>query len=175
MLFRSLTQTISDLLRLFPRATWNDTAPFDGVLWDMLHSDDFLDDVSITVDAPTADGREDGVAALPMALEKRARWMEVQLAKLEELHRDINLAAVRAVMSFNDRGWGHVDVLPRVGGSLTRFDALGTVTEADGSIRDMTIQELEEAHAKAVEMEITAEAELTKALETNQALLLLSA
>jgi CCR4-NOT transcription complex subunit 4 len=174
-LLETLTQTISDLLRLFPRATWNDTASFDGVLQDMLRSEDFLDDVSVADHVAAASGRDEEVAALTRALEKRARWMEVQLAKLEELHRDINLAAVRAIMSFNDRGWDRSKVLPRSSGSLARFDALGTVAEAEGSVRDMTILELEEAHVKALEMETAAEVELTKVLEANQALLLLAA
>ncbi|KIJ60674.1 hypothetical protein HYDPIDRAFT_76352, partial [Hydnomerulius pinastri MD-312] len=43
-LLETLTQTISDLLRLLPRTTWDDSSSFDGVLRDMLKGDDFLDD-----------------------------------------------------------------------------------------------------------------------------------
>ncbi|KAL6307965.1 hypothetical protein BKA93DRAFT_714925, partial [Sparassis latifolia] len=43
-LLETLTQTISDLLRLLPRKTWDDNSSFDGVLRDMLKGDDFLDD-----------------------------------------------------------------------------------------------------------------------------------
>ncbi|TFY75620.1 hypothetical protein EWM64_g8393 [Hericium alpestre] len=85
-LLETLTQTISDLLRLLPRTTWDDSSSFDGVLRDMLKGDDFLEDNG-------EEGGKDEVAALTLALERRARWMEVQLSKLEELHRDINTAA----------------------------------------------------------------------------------
>ncbi|EEB97454.1 hypothetical protein MPER_03225, partial [Moniliophthora perniciosa FA553] len=43
-LLETLTQTISDLLRLLPRTTWDDSSSFDGVLRDMLKGDDFLDE-----------------------------------------------------------------------------------------------------------------------------------
>src|ERR1700722_344048 len=112
-LLETLTQTISDLLRLLPRTTWDDSSSFDGVLRDMLKGDDFLDDGGD--DGP---GKDDEVAALTLALERRARWMEVQLSKLEELHRDINTAAVRAVLTFNDSGWDNHSFMPRVGNTL---------------------------------------------------------
>jgi CCR4-NOT transcription complex subunit 4 len=70
-LLETLTQTISDLLRLLPRTTWDDSSSFDGVLRDMLKGDDFLDDGG-SEDSP---GKEDEVAALTLALERRARWM----------------------------------------------------------------------------------------------------
>ncbi|KIK63532.1 hypothetical protein GYMLUDRAFT_103740, partial [Collybiopsis luxurians FD-317 M1] len=43
-LLETLTQTISDLLRLLPRTTWDDSSSFDGVLRDMLKGDDFFDE-----------------------------------------------------------------------------------------------------------------------------------
>jgi len=126
-LLETLTQTISDLLRLLPRTTWDDSSSFDGVLRDMLKGDDFLDETG-----EDSHGREDEVAALTLALERRARWMEVQLSKLEELHRDINTAAVRAVLAFNDNGWDWQGFLPRVGNTVKRFDSIGLVEEFVG-------------------------------------------
>jgi CCR4-NOT transcription complex subunit 4 len=125
-LLETLTQTISDLLRLLPRTTWDDSSSFDGVLRDMLKGDDFLDDGN-----EEGTNKEDEVAALTMALERRARWMEVQLSKLEELHRDINMAAVRAVLSFNDNGWDIRGFMPRTGNTLEKFSNLGTVRVGD--------------------------------------------
>ncbi|KAF8969939.1 hypothetical protein BDZ97DRAFT_1653306 [Flammula alnicola] len=160
-LLETLTQTISDLLRLLPRTTWDDSSSFDGVLRDMLKGDDFLDDGE---DGP---GKEDEVAALTLALERRARWMEVQLSKLEELHRDINTAAVRAVLSFNDSGWDRHGFLPRIGNTLRRFDNIGTV-EQNGEMRSMTADELEKKLAVAKEAAIFAETEIREAMERFQ-------
>lgn len=153
-LLETLTQTISDLLRLLPRTTWDDSSSFDGVLRDMLKGDDFLDEGGD--DNP---GKEDEVAALTLALERRARWMEVQLSKLEELHRDINTAAVRAVLSFNDNGWDRHGFLPRVGNTLRRFDVIGTIEE-NGSARAMTADELEKKLLVAKEAAAFAETEV---------------
>lgn len=164
-LLETLTQTISDLLRLLPRTTWDDSSSFDGVLRDMLKGDDFLDEAG-----DDGNGRDDEVAALTLALERRARWMEVQLAKLEELHRDINTAAVRAVLAFNDRGWDAVGFLPRVGNTLARFDHLGLVEER-GSARPMTIDELEKRLVVAKEAMVFAETEVRETMEDMQALL----
>jgi CCR4-NOT transcription complex subunit 4 len=161
-LLETLTQTISDLLRLLPRTTWDDSSSFDGVLRDMLKGDDFLDDAG-----DESRGKEDEVAALTLALERRARWMEVQLSKLEELHRDINTAAVRAVLSFNDNGWDRHAVLPRVGNSLRRFDNLGLVEE-NGVVRSMNSRELEEKLAVAREAAVFAEAQVREAMERVQ-------
>ncbi|KAH9948104.1 hypothetical protein B0H21DRAFT_848596 [Amylocystis lapponica] len=155
-LLETLTQTISDLLRLLPRKTWDDNSSFDGVLRDMLKGDDFLDDGG---DDHNGQGKEDEVAALTLALERRARWMEVQLSKLEELHRDINTAAVRAVLSFNDNGWDVHGFMPRVGNTLQRFDHIGMVT-VDGAMRPMTADELEKKLTVAKEAAVFAEAEL---------------
>lgn len=158
-LLETLTQTISDLLRLLPRTTWDDSSSFDGVLRDMLKGDDFLDD-----GGDNSPGKEDEVAALTLALERRARWMEVQLSKLEELHRDINTAAVRAVLSFNDSGWDRYAFMPRVGNTLRRFDNIGTIVDVDGP-RPMSADELEDKLAVAQEAAVFAEAEVREVME----------
>lgn len=158
-LLETLTQTISDLLRLLPRTTWDDSSSFDGVLRDMLKGDDFLDD-----GGENSPGKEDEVAALTLALERRARWMEVQLSKLEELHRDINTAAVRAVLSFNDNGWDRYAFMPRIGNTLRRFDSIGMVAGPDGP-RPMTADELEDKLAVAREAAVFAEAEVREVME----------
>ncbi|OJA21540.1 hypothetical protein AZE42_01811 [Rhizopogon vesiculosus] len=163
-LLETLTQTISDLLRLLPRTTWDDSSSFDGVLRDMLKGDDFLDD-----GGDDAAGKEDEVAALTLALERRARWMEVQLSKLEELHRDINTAAVRAVLAFNDSGWDRHIFMPRVGNTLRRFDNIGMVEEG-GKMRPMTVDELEKKLQVAKEAAIFAETEFREAMENLQPL-----
>lgn len=163
-LLETLTQTISDLLRLLPRTTWDDSSSFDGVLRDMLRGDDFLEDR--TEDTTV---KEDEVAALTLALERRARWMEVQLAKLEELHRDINTAAVRAILCFNDSGWDRYRFLPRNGNSLARYSAIGTVEE-DGVRRVMTAEELEKKLFVAQEAAVFAETELRESMAKFQIL-----
>ncbi|KAF9532302.1 hypothetical protein CPB83DRAFT_847618 [Crepidotus variabilis] len=161
-LLETLTQTISDLLRLLPRTTWDDSSSFDGVLRDMLKGDDFLDDGT-----EEGTGKEDEVVALTLALERRARWMEVQLSKLEELHRDINTAAVKAVFSFNDYGWDRNNFLPRNGNSLNRFSNIGT-TEENGIRRPMTTDELEKKLTVAKEAAVFAETEIREAIEKYQ-------
>lgn len=161
-LLETLTQTISDLLRLLPRTTWDDSSSFDGVLRDMLKGDDFLDDAG-----DDAAGKEDEVAALTLALERRARWMEVQLSKLEELHRDINTAAVRAVLAFNDSGWDRHAFMPRIGNTLKRFDSIGMV-EMDGKPKLMITEELEKKLVVAKEAAVFAETELREAMEKMQ-------
>ncbi|KAI0747629.1 hypothetical protein C8Q80DRAFT_1353615 [Daedaleopsis nitida] len=166
-LLETLTQTISDLLRLLPRTTWDDSSSFDGVLRDMLKGDDFLDDGG---DDQNGSGKEDEVAALTLALERRARWMEVQLSKLEELHRDINTAAVRAVLSFNDNGWDPHGSLPRLGNTLGRFDQIGFVTEDDGETRAMSADELEKKLVVAREAAQFVEAELREVMQNLQVL-----
>lgn len=145
-LLETLTKTISDLLRLLPRATWDDSSSFDSVLRDMLKGDDFLDD------AGDENDKDDEVAALTLALEKRARWMEVQLTKLEELHRDINMAAVRAILTVSDRGWDPCGFVQRFGvepvvngDSLARFDNIGMIQGKGKSLRRMTADELQKA------------------------------
>ena len=54
--------------------------------------------------ASTTGTGKDEVVALTLALERRASLMEVRYSKLEELHRDINSAAIHAVLAFNDSG-----------------------------------------------------------------------
>jgi CCR4-NOT transcription complex subunit 4 len=161
-LLETLTQTISDLLRLLPRTTWDDSSSFDGVLRDMLKSDDFLDET-----AEENGAKEDEVAALTLALERRARWMEVQLSKLEELHRDINNAAVRAILAFNDSGWDSTGFLPRSTNSLRRFEQAG-MADDQGELRPMTVEELEKKLAVAKEATIFAETEVREMMERFQ-------
>ncbi|KXN85494.1 General negative regulator of transcription subunit 4 [Leucoagaricus sp. SymC.cos] len=161
-LLETLTQTISDLLRLLPRNTWDDSSSFDGVLRDMLKSDDFLDET-----AEENGAKEDEVAALTLALERRARWMEVQLSKLEELHRDINNAAVRAILVFNDNGWDSDGFLPRVTNTLRRFEQIGMVDE-EGKLRPMSVQELEKKSIVSKEATIFAETEVREVMEKFQ-------
>lgn len=152
-LLETLTQTISDLLRLLPRTAWDGGAGFDGVLRDMLAGDDALAPEEAT---PSQDGKgADEVAALTRALERRARWMEAQLGRLEALHRDINAAAVRAVLAYNDGGWDAARFAPRVGGSLERFDKLQT----------FSADEMEVELVKAKEAAAKAEAEVREAVE----------
>ena len=164
-LLETLTQTISDLLRLLPRTTWDDSSSFDGVLRDMLKGDDFLDDIG------EEGGKDDEVAALTLALERRARWMEVQLAKLEELHRDINTAAVRAVLTFNDRGWDPAGFMPRAGESLAQFDAISYIQGKGKVMRHMTLEELQRASEKAKDEEKNARHAVQESIEVMRALL----
>ncbi|KZT59776.1 hypothetical protein CALCODRAFT_481279 [Calocera cornea HHB12733] len=167
-LLETLTQTISDILHLLPRNTWDDSSSFDGVLREMLRAEDLLDEVN-----ENGEVRDDEVASLTMALEKRARWMEHQLTKLEDLHRDINSAAVRAVLSLNDRGWDATGFLPRQDDSLARFDALGQ-EQVDGRTVFIGAEELEEALAVAKAKEAAAEAELKQTMHRNCAQLWLT-
>ncbi len=94
--------------------------------------------------------------------------MEVQLSKLEELHRDINTAAVRAVLAFNDSGWDRHGFMPRVGNTLRRFDKMGLVEE-NGAARAMTADELEKKLAVAREAAVFAETEVREMMEHMQA------
>lgn len=166
-LLETLTQTISDLLRLLPRTTWDDSSSFDGVLRDMLKGDDLFDDGS--EDKSHTGAGKDEVAALTLALERRARWMEVQLSKLEELHRDINTAAVRAVLAFNDSGWDLHGFAPRSGGTLEKFDALGLVQTEGGELHPMTADELEKKLIVAKEAAVFAETEVREIMGRIQA------
>jgi CCR4-NOT transcription complex subunit 4 len=186
-LLETLTQTISDLLRFLPRTTWDDNSSFDGVLRDMLKAEDVLEEHEEAAAVggnginSNGSGKEDEVVALTLALEKRARWMEVQLAKLEELHRDINTAAVRAVLSSNDKGWDSSGFLPRLGDAVNRFAMLGKVNVNDGSasdgegtgkMRKMTAEELDAALAESRKEETAVEAELISIIENNKLKLL---
>ncbi|KAG9125831.1 transcriptional repressor general negative regulator of transcription subunit 4 [Ceratobasidium sp. 392] len=159
-LLETLTQTISDLLRMLPRTTWDDTSAFDGVLKDMLKAEEFLEENADDL----SNCRDDDVTVLAQALEKRARWMEIQLVKLEELHRDINTAAVRSVLEQNDRGWGPRIQEPK-GESLAQFEQLGYIHE-NGVRRTMSIQELEIALKQAKAWEAETEVALKDAMLT---------
>ncbi|KAJ7063520.1 hypothetical protein C8F01DRAFT_1209783 [Mycena amicta] len=160
-LLETLTQTISALLRLLPRTTWDESSYFDGVLGEMLKGGDYDNNLDVS--------KDNNVEALTLALERRARWMEVQLSKLEELHRDINTAAMRAVLSFNDSGWDRFGFLPRVGSTLRRFDSIGIVEE-DGAARNMTADELEKKLIVAQEAAVFAETEVRELMEKMSAI-----
>ncbi|KAJ7043115.1 hypothetical protein C8F04DRAFT_1218829 [Mycena alexandri] len=160
-LLETLTQTISALLRLLPRTTWDESSYFDGVLGEMLKGGDYDNNLD--------DSKDNNVEALTLALERRARWMEVQLSKLEELHRDINTAAVRAVLSFNDNGWDRHGFMPRVGNTLRRFDSIGLVEE-DGVTRSMSADELEKKLLVAKEAAVFAETEVRELMEKMHAI-----
>ncbi|KAJ7221729.1 hypothetical protein GGX14DRAFT_430855 [Mycena pura] len=160
-LLETLTQTISALLRLLPRTTWDESSYFDGVLGEMLKGGDYDNNLD--------DSKDNNVEALTLALERRARWMEVQLSKLEELHRDINTAAVRAVLSFNDNGWDPHGFLPRVGNTLRRFDNIGFV-EKDGTTRNMSADELEKKLIVAQEAAVFAETEVRELMDKMNAI-----
>ncbi|KAJ7491261.1 hypothetical protein FB451DRAFT_1080182 [Mycena latifolia] len=155
-LLETLTQTISALLRLLPRTTWDESSYFDGVLGEMLKGGDYENNLD--------DSKDNNVEALTLALERRARWMEVQLSKLEELHRDINTAAVRAVLTFNDNGWDPHGFMPHVGNTLRRFDSIGLVEE-DGVTRSMTADELEKKLVVAKEAAVFAETEVRELMD----------
>ena len=174
-LLETLTQTMSDLVQLLPQSTWGSifdvlsqdlkdlkreyslhrSTSFDGLMQDDLPDD--VDDEVYEADPPTP------------SMDKRARWMEVQLAKLEELHRDVNTAAITAILSTNDRGWGTAGFLPRIGNTRARFEQLGYVTE-EGTTRPMTIEELEKKLVVAKEAAVFAETELRESIEMLQAM-----
>lgn len=94
--------------------------------------------------------------------------MEVQLSKLEELHRDINTAAVRAILSYNDNGWDQRGFLPHAGNTLRRFDNIGLVSEKNGAVRTMTSEELQDKLVVAKEATVFAETELREVMERLQ-------
>lgn len=177
-LLEMLSQTISDLLRLLPRLTWTDTASLDAMLKDMIRSGQDMEEDGLGAAAAAADAaydnRTDDVAALTDALSKRARWMEAQLVKLESLHHDVNSAAVRVVMYFNDRGWDRASKLPRPGDALTSFDAIGSVNEGSKA-RKMTTDELEAALASSLQEEAQLQVKLREAIQANRRLLTFSA
>ena len=177
-LLEMLSQTISDLLRLLPRLTWTDTASLDTMLKDMIRSGELMEEDGLGAAAAAAeaayDTRTDDFTALTDALSKRARWMEAQLVKLESLHHDVNLAAVRVVMYFNDRGWDHAGKLPRSGDALARFDAIGNVKQGNDTKR-MTVSELEAELTSSLQEEAQVEVKLREAIQGNRRLLAFSA
>ncbi|KAG8909088.1 transcriptional repressor general negative regulator of transcription subunit 4 [Tulasnella sp. 408] len=110
--------------------------------------------------------QDSDVETLTLALEKRAKWMKTQLTKLEELHRDINSAAVRAVLSLNDRGWDARGILSKSTGSLERFEQFGTV-QVEGGVRGMSLAELTEALKEARRQESEVEMQLKEVMKLN--------
>ena len=176
-LLETLTQTMSELIQLLPQATWGSifdvlsqdlkelkreyslrsSTSFDGLVHDDLpddadeDEDDFLEDLD--GDVPTS------------AMDKRAKWMEVQLAKLEELHRDVNTAAARAILATNDRGWDIRGCLPHIGNTLARFEHLGHIDEG-GKTRRMTPEEVEKKLIVGKEAAVFAETELREAMQS---------
>lgn len=172
-LLETLTQTMSDLVQLLPQNTW-------GSIFDVLSQDlkdlkrDYSQHSSVTFDGlvhddlpEDVDEEEYDLNPPTPTMEKRAKWMEVQLAKLEELHREVNTAAIRAILSLNDRGWDVKGFLPHVGNTLSRFDHLGMVDE-DGALRKMTIEELEKKLVVAKEAVVFAETEMKEAMQAMQ-------
>ncbi|KAF8333953.1 uncharacterized protein EI90DRAFT_3121331 [Cantharellus anzutake] len=170
-LLETLTQNISDLVRLFPRTSSGDSTPFDGVLRDMLKSEEFFDEVpplDISPDSARNGGQTEEMHALTLSLEKRARWMEIQLEKLEGLHRDINNAATHSTM--NDRGWDRRGLLPRRRGLFPRLEDVGMV-ELKGVMRNLTLEELERELVLANGASATLETELRQAMKKSQVVL----
>lgn len=173
-LLETLTQTMSDLVQLLPQSTWGSI--FDVLSQDLknlkheyaLHSSTSFDGL-VHDDLPEdAEDDEDldteSLEPLTPTVDKRAKWMEIQLAKLEELHREVNLAAVRTILASNDQGWDPHGFLPHVGNTLARFDQLGMVDEG-GHKRPMTSEELEKKLVVAKEAAVFAEAELREAMQ----------
>ncbi|KAG8914247.1 transcriptional repressor general negative regulator of transcription subunit 4 [Tulasnella sp. 417] len=161
-LLETLTQAISELLRLLPGITWADNSSFDSAILDILKAEDFMaEGTHIQFD------QDSDVETLTLALEKRAKWMKTQLTKLEELHRDINSAAVRAVLSLNDRGWDARTILNKSTGSLERFEQLGTVLGEGGAVRGMSLAELTEALKEARRQESEVEMQLKEMMKLN--------
>ncbi|KLO10642.1 hypothetical protein SCHPADRAFT_832227 [Schizopora paradoxa] len=190
-LLETLTQTMSDLVQLLPQTTW-------GTIFDKLSQD--LKNLKLEYSAQTSssfdglviddladgevdgeddyDGEEDSERS-SSPVDRRARWMELQLAKLEELHRDVNAAAIRAILHENDSGsisrsrqrpgaaWG--TVLPHVGNTLARFDQLGMVIEDGQKKRHMNGDELEKKLLVAKEAVVFAETELKEAMQALKA------
>lgn len=178
-LLETLTQTMSELVQLLPQTTWGSI--FDVLSQDLkdlkreysLHSNSTSFDGLVHDDLPedADDDDEDFDISPPQTptMDKRAKWMEIQLAKLEELHREVNTAAVRTILATNDRGRDRKGILPFVGNTLARFEHLGLVDE-EGVLRRMSIDELEKKLVVAKEAAVFAETELREAMEAMQAL-----
>lgn len=171
-LLETLTQTMSELVQLLPQTAWGtifdilsqdlkdlkreyalaNSTSFDGLVHDDLPEDvDDEDDFEISPpQTPTMD--------------KRAKWMEIQLAKLEELHREVNSAAIRTILATNDQGRDRKGILPAVNHTLARFEGLGIVDE-NGTLRRMSMEELEKKLVVAREAAVFAETELREAME----------
>jgi len=88
-LLETLTHTISDLLHLLPRTTWNEGVNFDGIIQDMLKSD-LLDEFGPR-DEDDDEGEDEGGAEdqgegdevsnaenFAEGIDRRAQWMQLQ-------------------------------------------------------------------------------------------------
>ena len=87
-LLETLTHTISDLLHLLPRTTWNEGVNFDGIIQDMLKSD-LLDEFGPRDEDEDdegegeADGQGEGdevnnAENFAEGIDRRAQWMQLQ-------------------------------------------------------------------------------------------------
>ena len=148
-IFDILSQDLKDLKREYAFA--NSTS-FDGLVHDDL-PEDVDDDDDFEISPPQTP-----------TMDKRAKWMEIQLAKLEELHREVNSAAIRTILATNDQGRDRKGILPSVNHTLARFESLGIVDES-GVLRRMSMEELEKKLVVAKEAAVFAETELREAME----------
>jgi hypothetical protein len=90
-LLETLTHTISDLLHLLPRTTWNEGVNFDGIIQDMLKSD-LLDEFGPRDEDEEDEGGEDegeveeqgegdevsNAENFAEGIDRRAQWMQLQ-------------------------------------------------------------------------------------------------
>lgn len=89
-LLETLTHTISDLLHLMPRSTWNEGVNFDGIIQDMLKSD-LLDEFGQRDEEDDEEGGDEGGAEeqgegdevsnaenFVEGIDRRAQWMQLQ-------------------------------------------------------------------------------------------------
>ena len=118
-LLETLTHTISDLLHLLPRTTWNEGVNFDGIIQDMLKSDlldefgprDEDEDNEGEVEGEVegeAEGRGEGdegdegdevnnAENFAEGIDRRAQWMQLQCehSKFPALLRSLLMSATR--------------------------------------------------------------------------------
>ena len=91
-LLETLTHTISDLLHLLPRTTWNEGVNFDGIIQDMLKSD-LVDDFGPRDEEEEEEGEGEGEGEVEEqaegdevsnaenfaeGIDRRAQWMQLQ-------------------------------------------------------------------------------------------------
>lgn len=97
------------------------------------------------------------------------------MSKLEELHRDINVASTRAVLAFNDRGWDAQGFLPRVGNTVTTYDKRGVLEKKNAKgeieIRPKSIAEVEGELVQANKQMFSLTEDLKKVMALNQKML----
>lgn len=141
----TLTQTVSDLLHLVPPSTWSDNGAFEEVIQEMLKYN-FQDS------------------------ENPSKELRNAVAKLEELHHDINSASTRAVLTVNDRGWDCASFLPRAGNTAAAYEMLGKYVK-DGKVETMDLSRLEKQLAITQKEVQTTSEELRKAMAINSGLL----